>query len=221
MSQFLIDALANLSTSTVMEEVGALSARNGRPLEILAILQEGMNQVGVRFERGEIAVSDVIAASQIFQEALDLLGLGTGPARASRLGSWVIGTVYDGHDIGKNLVRTALSVAGFRTFDLGVRVTATQFVRAVKQHHPKFVGMSCLSFQGFGEMKACITAIRLADPTRQLRIVIGGAACEESTAAFVGADIYCRTPREAVNYGKALRSKWTVISAAPGHSPIP
>ena len=220
MSQALTDAMANLSAASVMAEVEALIAHTCKPMEILGFLQTGMNRVGRRFELGECAVSDVIAASDIFQEALEVLGLGKSPAKGNRLGTWVIGTVYDGHDLGKNMVCTALRAAGFRVFDLGVRVSGGDFVRAVRQHRPRFVGISCLSSQGFQEMKSTISAIRQVDHHRQIQVLIGGAACDAATAAFVEADLYCRTPGEAVTYCKALRSKWSVISAKPAQTRV-
>ncbi|WP_005037067.1 cobalamin B12-binding domain-containing protein [Holophaga foetida] len=221
MPSSLVDEFANLAEASTLERVKELLDSHQKAADILVMLQMGMEIVSRRYERGEYAVADMIVASDIFANALGILGLGPSRPRAGRMGSILIGTVYDGHELGKNLLGAILGAAGLRVIDLGVRVQPVDFQRAVRHYHPKFVGISCASSLGFQVMRYCVEAVRRADLRNEIRILVGGSACDESSAAWAGADVFCRTPREAVAYCRALRSKWTVIPGGSGHSPAP
>jgi len=115
----------------------------------------------------------------------------------------VIGTVEgDLHDIGKNLVATMWKGAGFEVIDLGVNVTAAQFVEAAKTHQPKIVGLSALLTTTMPSMKETVAAIRAAG-FDAVKILIGGAPITQNYADEIGADGYSRDAGSAVDAAKA------------------
>ena len=157
----LAGALVDLKKEKVMAEIMAMKEAGTPPLVIVAELQEGMRQVGERFEAGEYYLSELIMSAMIFKEAMDDLEHLLGPeSTATERGVFVIGTVEgDIHHIGKNIVSTVLGCHGFKVVDLGENVTAERFAEAVQAHNPLFVGLSCLLTTAFDAMKSTIETL--------------------------------------------------------------
>ena len=103
--------------------------------EAQLILNEGliaaMSVVGVKFKNNEIYVPEVMVAARAMTAGLNVISPYR-QASAPSEGKVVIGTVKgDLHDIGKNLVKMMFEEQALK-FDLGVDVTASSFVDAVR-----------------------------------------------------------------------------------------
>jgi 5-methyltetrahydrofolate--homocysteine methyltransferase len=98
------------------------------PFEILKNgLSLGMDGISQRFERKEYFLSELALAGHIMKRAMDLLDPYFASSHEGRLGRFLIGTVKgDLHDIGKNIVSTMLTGAGFEVYDLGIDVPETR-----------------------------------------------------------------------------------------------
>jgi methylmalonyl-CoA mutase cobalamin-binding domain/chain len=96
----------------------------------------------------------------------------------------------DVHDIGKNIVITLLRGGGFKVLDLGVDVPAENFIQAVKDNKPKVLGLSALLNFTFQEMKNVVDHLTDAGLRDQVKVIIGGAPCNEQVREFTGADYY-------------------------------
>jgi cobalamin-dependent methionine synthase I len=104
-----------------------------------------MDEVGRDFKAGELFVPEVLIAARAMHAGMNVLRPLLAEGESLSAGKYVIGTVKgDLHDIGKNLVRMMLEGAGFETIDLGTDVDPQAFVKAVREHKPKMVGMSAL-----------------------------------------------------------------------------
>ena len=205
MSQTLINAMADLDEAVVLKEVKALKDQGVPPLEIIHMLQAGMNIVGKRFETKEYYLSELIMSAEVFKEASTILGDDLDAGSGNNQGTFVLGTIYgDIHDIGKNIVMTVLSCNGFKVVDLGVDVPTAKFIEAIKEHKPQVVGISCLLTTAFDGMKECIAAIEAHGLRKDLKILIGGGPCDQTTADYVGADAYCKSAQDSVEYTKHL-----------------
>nr|WP_320133408.1 cobalamin-dependent protein [uncultured Holophaga sp.] len=205
MSQTLIHAMADLEESVLMKEVKSLQAQGVPALEIIQKLQEGMNIVGRRYEEKEYYLSELIMSAEIFREAAALIGGDLDAEEAPTHGTMVMGTIYgDIHDIGKNIVTTVMSCNGFKVIDLGVDVPTERYLAAIREHKPQIVGISCLLTTAFDGMKECIASIEAAGLRKDLKILIGGGPCDQTTADYVGADAYCKTAQDSVEYAKKL-----------------
>jgi 5-methyltetrahydrofolate--homocysteine methyltransferase len=117
----------------------------------------------------------------------------------------IVGTVKgDLHDIGKNLVAMMLEGAGFEVIDLGVDVAPEKFVNAIKQHQPRFVGMSALLTTTMPMMSKTIEAIMAAGLRDQVTILVGGAPVTEKFAQQIGANVFAPDASAASSRAKAL-----------------
>jgi len=205
MNQTLINAMADLDEAVVLKEVKALKTQGVPALEIIQTLQAGMNIVGKRYEEKEYYLSELIMSAEVFKEASTLIGDDLAASGGNTHGTFVLGTIYgDIHDIGKNIVLTVLSCNGFKVVDLGVDVPVAKYLEAIREHQPQVVGISCLLTTAFDGMKECIEAIEASGLRKDLKILIGGGPCDETTAAYVGADACCKSAQEAVEYTKRL-----------------
>lgn len=203
MSKKLIEAMADLEEDLVLAEVKALLSQNVPALDIIAYLQEGMGIVGKRFEEKEYFLSELIMSAEVFNVASELLGGAGGGAAASKYGTFVMGTIYDDiHDIGKNIVTTVMSSNGFHVVDLGVDVPTAKYIEAIKSHHPKVIGISCLLTTCFDNVKECIETIEKEGLRDSVKILIGGGPVDEATCKYVKADHVCKNAQQTVEYCK-------------------
>ncbi len=162
------------------------------PTEILNDgLIPGMDTIGKKFKENEIFIPEVLIAARAMHSAMDvikpLLSVSDIPSR----GTIVIGTVQgDLHDIGKNLVAMILEGKGFTVIDVGVDVSAENFIEEVKKNNANIVGLSALLTTTMTEMKEIIEMFRADDSVKDVKIMIGGAPITQEYADKIGADGY-------------------------------
>src|SRR3990170_984433 len=114
MDDKLTTALASLEEKMVLALVKERIEAGQDPLVILKACQEGMLQVGKRYETCEYFISDLMMAGEIFRQVADLLTPRIKRSDAPSRGKVVIGTAKgDIHDIGKNLVVALLKAANY------------------------------------------------------------------------------------------------------------
>jgi len=194
----LVKVMAELDEDLVVQGVKEQMAAGIPAIEILAQLQQGMEQVGKLYEAGDYYLSELIMSADVFTTAANLLGAAlTAGGEQETHGTMVLGTVKDDiHDIGKNIVATILSCNGFKVVDLGVDVPIATFVEAVKTHKPDVVGMCCLLTTAFDIMRDTVSAVKEACPAA--KVLVGGGPVDESVVKYVNADGYCKNAYDAV-----------------------
>ena len=150
-----------------------------------------METVGERFGAGEIFIPEMLIAAEAMKACLVLLRPLLSDAAADARGRVVIGTVKgDIHDLGKNVVSTMLSGAGFEVIDLGVDVSAELFVAAALEHRADLVGLSALTTTTMPAMKEVVEALSSAGLRDKVKVMIGGAPVTEEYARQIEADAY-------------------------------
>ena len=126
-------ALAEVEEEQAIEAVKAAVAAKVPATEILAACQQGVEEVGRRFETKKYFISELMMTGEILRQITDLVGpmLKTGDAAAS--GKVVFGTVQgDIHNIGKDIVISMLRSANLDVMDLGIDVPPAKFVGYVR-----------------------------------------------------------------------------------------
>ena len=182
--------LVELKEEEFLEAVRNRLDSGDDPIEIIRQCNRGMVEVGMRFERSEYYISELIMSSEILKKAMThlepLMGdLKKGPSK----GRVVIGTVKDDiHDIGKNIAATLLKGTGYEVVDLGVDVPVETFVETVKETKAKVLGLSALLNFTFPSMRAVVDGLKDAGIRDQVTVIIGGAPCNEEVRRSVGAD---------------------------------
>ncbi len=168
-------------------------------------LQEGLIEIGNRFEKEEYFVPELIYASEIMKRNLEFLKphlLREPPEKKHKV---IMGTVYgDVHDIGKDIVVALLDGTGFDVIDLGVNVEPDAFVEAIRETGSKLVGMSVLLTMSFEALSNTIEAIGNAGYRKDVSIMIGGAPITDFVRDRVGADFYGKDAFEGVRFARRI-----------------
>ena len=194
-------AIANLERDKVLSLVKERLQAGVKPMEIINSLQEGMVEVGNRFEKGEFFLSELIFCGEIMKEAMVELEPKLAAGDREYRGTVVIGTVKgDIHDLGKNIVVMLLKGAGYNVVDLGVDVAPEKFVEAARETKTSLVAMSMLLTSVMDKMKECVQAVK--ESGLNVKVLIGGPIIDDKVMTFSGAD-----------YGSSLASDATKIAA--------
>ncbi|PLR98744.1 methionine synthase [Bacillus sp. T33-2] len=147
------------------------------PLEIInGPLMDGMKEVGRLFNDNQLIVAEVLQSAEVMKAAVAFLEPHMEKNQtSSSKGKILLATVKgDVHDIGKNLVDIILSNNGYKVVDLGIKVTSTRLIEAVKQEKPDLVGLSGLLVKSAQQM--VLTAQDMKQAGIEIPILVGGAA---------------------------------------------
>jgi methylmalonyl-CoA mutase cobalamin-binding domain/chain len=169
---------------------------------------KAMEEIGQRFQDGQAYVPELLMAARAMKGALELIKPLLVGGKAATIGKVVIGTVYgDLHDIGKNLVASMFEGCGFEVVNLGVNVSADQFIEAVKREKPDILCLSALLTTTMNYMKTVIEAMEKENLRQHVKIMVGGAPLNEMFAEQIGADGYTDNANTAVAFAKHLVEK--------------
>lgn len=203
LAQALVDLDEDLVNKLVKEKIEAGES----PLDIIKECNEGMGKIGKLFEANEYYLSELIMSGEILKGVMNELEplLVNVEKEVSSAGVVVIGTVKDDiHDIGKNIVVTLLKGTGFDVIDLGVDVPAETFVKTMKETGAKVLGLSALLNFTFPAMKEVVDQLAAAGLRDQVKVIIGGAPCNEEVRQFTGADYLAKDAASGVNICKEI-----------------
>ena len=115
----------------------------------------------------------------------------------------VIGAVQgDVHDIGKNLVKMMLEVAGFDVHDLGRDVEMEKFIEESRRLDADLLCLSALMTTTMIAMKDFMP--RFKEELPRTKILVGGAPLSRHLADLWGADGYGESAMEAAREAKRL-----------------
>lgn len=97
-----------------------------------------------------------------------------------------------------------LEGCGFEVVNLGVNVTAEQFVASVKENGAKVVCLSALLTTTMTYMKDIIEAFEAAGMRSEVKVMVGGAPLNSEFAVQIGADGYSENANSAVALARKL-----------------
>ena len=187
----------------LQEAVKEMLEAGGSPQEILNDgLLPAMNAVGEDFKEHAIFIPEVMIASRAMNAALATLRPLIADVGGGK-GTAVIGTVKgDVHDIGKNIVKTMLEGRGLHVVDLGVDVSAEQFVEAAQGNDADLVCCSALLTTSMGEMGRVTALVKEAGLA--CKVMVGGAVVSQAFCDKIGADCYTPDAASAADAAAAL-----------------
>ena len=167
-------------------------------------LGKGMEVIGDKFDKAEIFLPQVVAASKTMEAALKILEpLMSGGASAMK-GTVVMGTVEgDIHEIGKNVCCAMLRGAGYTVIDLGCDVTAQDFVDAAEENEAFVMGGSALMTTTLEAQRELVEYVKEIEAP--YKCVFGGAPCSQAWCDKIGADGYSETAADLVNLVDTLK----------------
>jgi methylmalonyl-CoA mutase cobalamin-binding domain/chain len=185
-----------------------LNKKEASPEELLKIIGKIMKFVGDQFENEEIFLPELIGSAEVVKKAIDEVLdpaiRATGGEKQS-LGKIVIGTVEsDVHSIGKDLVASFLFSNGFEVYNLGVEVTAEQFISKAEEVGANVIGLSSLLTMSMDFQKQVIEELKKRGLRDKYKVIVGGAPTTGEWAQQIGADAHADDAIEAVEKIKEL-----------------
>ena len=181
------------------------------PLDIInGPLMAGMAEVGRLFNDNQLIVAEVLQSAGVMKAAVAHLEQYMEKSEdSSGKGKVVLATVKgDVHDIGKNLVDIILSNNGFKVVDLGIKVTPSELIEAIRKEQPDFVGLSGLLVKSAQQM--VITAQDFKEAGIDVPILVGGAALSKRftetkiAAQYDGPVIYSKDAMQGLDHANRL-----------------
>ena len=170
----------------------------------------GVNYVGNEFSCGNAFLPELVMAGEAMKAAVSTLE----PEMARRgtqremLGKVVLGTVHgDIHDIGKTLVGTMLSSAGFEVYDLGVDVPVMTLVDKAREVDADIVAVSALLTTTMVRQRDVVEALEDMGLRLRVKVMAGGAPVTSEWVKEIGADGYSEDAIGAVAVAKKLVGK--------------
>ncbi len=169
------------------------------------LLIPALDYVGLRFEKGELFLPQLINSAGAATEAFEIIKTAIAKRGAPSVskGKIIVATVKgDIHDIGKNIVKTILENYGYTVLDLGRDVPPERVVRTAVEQDVRLIGLSALMTTTLASMEQTIRALR--ESGHPCKIWVGGAVLTPEYAAEIGADFYARDAKESVDIAKKV-----------------
>ncbi len=162
-------------------------------------LLSAMRQMGMDFQEDEGDIAKVLACARAMKAGLAELEPYLKNDKGECKGKVILGTAGgDLHDLGKNIVAIMFRSTGFQVVDVGVDVSAGQFVRAVKEHpDARIVCISSLLTTSLPEMRHIVQSLNAMPSRSRFRVMVGGGPVTEGFAHQIGADAYTENAVEA------------------------
>ena len=207
MAQSIIDGDSDVSAELARRAVD----QGINPLEAISEgFVRGVNKVGEDFAKGDAFLPELVMAGEAMKAAVAVLEpeLAKRGTERTMLGKVILCTVEgDIHEIGKTLVGTMLSSAGFKVFDLGVDVPVMKVVEKAREVNADIVAMSALLTTTMVHQKDVIEALEDIGIRSKVKVMVGGAPVTKEWVKQIGADGYSEDAIGAIKVAKQLLSQ--------------
>lgn len=207
--QDITNAMADMMEDELMALTDKYLAEGKAPKDILEAYQDGMAEIGKRYEAGEYFVSELILAGEMMtagSEKIKPYLKGESASTAASKGKVLIATVEgDIHDIGKNIAATMMELAGYEVKNLGEDVPAAKIVEEAKSFQPKLIGLSGLLTMAYDPMKDVVEKLKEAGLRDGVKVLLGGGQIDDHVLQYVGADVYANDAMTNVTYLDSLK----------------
>ncbi len=204
--QELINAMVEMEEDRFLELTKELLESGEDPNAIFRAYQEGMAEIGRRFEQNEFFIPELIMAGEMMNDGAELIKPyldEDAQAEQKSIGTMVLATIEgDIHDIGKNIYGMMMELSGFEIIDLGVDVPVDTIVAKIEEVKPDLVGMSGLLTLAFDPMKTVVEKLKEKGLRDSVKVLVGGGQFDQTVCDFIGADGFSTDAVVGVNICK-------------------
>jgi corrinoid protein of di/trimethylamine methyltransferase len=167
----------------------------------------GVNYIGEQYACGNAFLPELVMAGEAMKTAVSTLEpemLKRGTERQA-LGKVVLATVEgDIHEIGKTLVGTMLSAAGFQVYDLGVDASPEKIIGKALEVNADIIAMSALLTTTMVKQREVIEDLEKEGLRDRFKVMVGGAPVTREWVQKIQADGYSEDAIGAVTVAKQL-----------------
>ncbi len=206
LTEQIVESILNFEEDTVTELIKqALNQDVDLAIVLNDGLTAGLQKLGERFEKGEVFIPELMVGGKIVQQNIKVLESYIKKDAVSTRGKFLIGSVKgDIHDVGKNIVGSVFSGAGYEVLDLGIDVPTEMFVQKVREEKPDLLGLSALLTTTMWNQRKVIEALEGEGLRQNVNIIIGGAPASTSWAETIRADAYAEDALSGLRIAERL-----------------
>lgn len=198
-----------------MDENGAKDAATKalkagiKPFDIINEgLSKGMQIIGEKWEKGEYFLPELLLAATAMNAALEIVRPYLKTGKFETAGKVVLGTVQgDIHDIGKNIVATMLTAAGFEVYDLGVDVPPDKFIKKAVEVKADVIGSSTFMTTTLKYQEEIEKKLKNSKSKKKFITMVGGVATSQKYSEQIGADGWASNAAATLEKVKGLLEK--------------
>jgi 5-methyltetrahydrofolate--homocysteine methyltransferase len=194
------DAVFQGEEDQAREKAMEALANGIEPLDIIqTAIVPGIEKAGEYWKEGRYFIPDIVLSAEAFKSAMGVVEGKLETGKSQKRGRIVIGVVEgDMHDLGKNIVTAMLQAGQFEVIDLGVNITANEFLEAIKNYRPHILGLGAYMSTTMLYMREVIEALVHNGFRDHLKVMIGGVPITQHYADEIGADAYGRDALDAL-----------------------
>lgn len=161
--------------------------------EIFDCLAGAMEVVGGRYETGEYFIPEMLRSAESVEKAMQILETYLFERRHDQTGVIVIGTVKgDIHNIGKNIIVSALRASGYEVHDLGVNISTEKFIAKVRETDADLLMLSAFTTSTKLALIDIVETLEREGLRGRVKVISGGASHSEEFAREVGVDAFAK-----------------------------
>lgn len=199
MNEWIVSFRAALET---LDRLGAESVVNQAlthlsPIQVIdQVVVPTLEQIGLAWEKGDIALSQVYMSGRICEELVEQVLPPSDPDRKHQPRSAIV-VLSDYHMLGKRIVYSQMRASGFELFDYG-RMDVDELVERALADNIRVLLISVLMLPS--ALKVGQVCTRLKAAGLPVKVVVGGAPFlfDDKLWSEVGADAMGRNAAEAV-----------------------
>ena len=196
------EAITEFDEELAAEAAGEALAAGIDPVELIEKgFTAGMKEVGELFDQGTLFLPHMLAAAEAMTAGINVIKpeMERRKSQVKNLGTIIIGTIEgDIHSIGKDIVASMLSIAGFSVVDLGRDVPIKNFVEKAKEIKPQIIASSALMTTTMVHQIQIEEQLKEAGIRDKVKTMVGGAPVTQDWADKIGADLYGENANDAV-----------------------
>ncbi len=181
------------------------------PLEAVNAMGDALRELGVQFQNMEVFLPEVLLSTDAFKAGLKVLepelAKNVKEEEAAEKTKVVIATVKgDVHAVGKDMVATMWTVAGYDVKNLGADVDSEAIINAAEDFGAKIIGLSALMSTTIPHQKEVIDFLKAKGLRDKYKVLVGGGSTTHEWAEKIGADGWSKDAVEAVELAKRVLS---------------
>jgi len=166
---------------------------------------EGLRAVGVigeKYRKREYCLFEVLGALEALRATVEII------KPQQKIGKIVVGSVNnDPHDIGKDFVAAMFEAIGFEVHDLGLAVSAEEFVQKALDIKADLIGASAATNVSLHDQRDIAKKLKAAGIRNKVKYIVGGYCCTPEWAEEIKADGYGADALEALKIAEEVLGK--------------
>lgn len=170
------------------------------------VLVPAMENIGKKWEKGELALSQIYMSGKICEEIVDELIPKSSSKRVDDP-NIALAVFQDHHILGKMMVYTFLRASGYELFDYGHQSDPRAIVEKLKKDDIKILLISVLMLNSALHIKELMEIVREELP--ELKVVVGGAPFRFDHELYkeVGVDAMATNASQIIDIIEDLKDK--------------